>query len=172
MSRVKIAFHGKMGSGKDTGVDFLIKKHGGTKLTFAKPLYDILYYAQEKCGFKHEKDRKFLQFIGTEWAREIDDNIWVNLALKKLDTLSGNVYNNDCRFINELIALKNKGFICVKIKRTKVNNNRAGTGDIFHKSEMGLSDDLFDFVIENNNSLDDFYTQIENIYTHCSNLSD
>ena len=79
---MKIAFGGKMGTGKDTCVNYLIKKYGGVKISFSDSIYDILYYAQNVCGFKKEKDRKFLQWIGTEWAREKNPNIWIELTLK------------------------------------------------------------------------------------------
>jgi hypothetical protein len=66
--QLKISFSGKAGSGKDVSVKYLIDKYGGKKF-FSKPIYDILYYAQNICGFKQEKDRKFLQWIGTEWVK-------------------------------------------------------------------------------------------------------
>ena len=63
---MKIAFGYKMGAGKDTAVDYLKQKYGGTHLSFAGPIYTILENAQHICGFPVEKDRQFLQFIGTE----------------------------------------------------------------------------------------------------------
>ena len=164
-TQVKIAFHGKMGTGKDTSVDYLIRKHGGVKISFSEPLYNILHYAQEICGFEKKKDRKFLQFIGTEWGRNIQDNIWVDLAIKKSQKeTTKNVYNSDCRFFNELEALKKTGFLCVKIKRTNIVKSRLGSGYINHESEKGLDDCLFDFVIENNGTLLELYKKIDEIF--------
>jgi hypothetical protein len=51
--------------GKDTAVEYLIKKHGGVRISFASPIYDILEYAQNVCGFEKVKDREFLQQIRT-----------------------------------------------------------------------------------------------------------
>ena len=73
----KIAFGGKMGVGKDFAVEYLRNRYSGNKLSFAKPIYDILNFAQKTCGFREEKDRQFLQFIGTEWARQKNPDIWV-----------------------------------------------------------------------------------------------
>lgn len=67
---MKIAFGYKMSSGKDTSVDYLIKKYGGEKISFSKFLYNIMYYVQDLCGLEKEKDRHFLQLIGTEWGRK------------------------------------------------------------------------------------------------------
>ena len=41
---IKIAFGGKMGTGKDCAVKYMINKHTGVKLSFADPIYDILHY--------------------------------------------------------------------------------------------------------------------------------
>jgi hypothetical protein len=81
---VKIAFGYKRRVGKDTSCDYLIGKYGGIKLSFAEPLYQILYFAQDICGFEHSKDRKFLQFVGTEWARTINSDVWAELLVKKV----------------------------------------------------------------------------------------
>lgn len=114
---VKIAFGYKRRVGKDTSCDYLIKKYGGVKLSFAEPLYQILYFAQDVCGFEHFKDRKFLQFVGTEWARNINDNIWAELLVKKINDIKvDNIFVSDLRFENEFKILKQLGFICVKIE--------------------------------------------------------
>jgi hypothetical protein len=73
--QIKIAFGYKMGVGKDEACSYLIKKYGGEKISFASPLYDIQHHAQRVCGFEEEKDRQFLQFIGTQ-----------NVNYKKLNT--------------------------------------------------------------------------------------
>jgi len=163
-STVKIAFHGKMGAGKDTAVDYLIETYGGTRITFAEPIYDILHYAQKVCGFNKEKDRKFLQFIGTEWGREKDNDIWVKLCVEKSKKIEGNIYNNDCRFENELDALRDAGFTCIKINRSNSFKNRVGNGSLSHISEKGLDDDLFDYIVDNNSSIDEFHKKLEQIY--------
>ena len=47
---MKIAFVFKMRSGKDNCVDYLISKHGGCKISFAKPLYKALYTVSSVSG--------------------------------------------------------------------------------------------------------------------------
>ena len=164
--QLKISFCGKAGSGKDISVKYLIDKYGGEKIYFSKPIYDILYYAQNVCGFKLEKDRKFLQWIGTEWGRNINPNIWVELAIKDLPK-EGNVYVSDVRFLNEFYTLKKKGFISIKIVRNNYNyNNRVGTGDINHISENeldDLKDDEYDYIIYNDSELQMLFEKIDNI---------
>lgn len=162
--KLKIAFVGKLGSGKDTSANYFINKYGGIKLSFAEPLYDILHYAQEKCKFPIEKDRKFLQFVGTEWARSIDENIWIKMLLEKSKTINDNLYCSDVRFKNELLSLKEEGWICIKLNRNHVNKDRLGTGDKNHSSETEIDhllDDLFDYIIDNNTTQEDLYLKLD-----------
>lgn len=162
---MKIAFGYKMGVGKDEAVSYLVQKYGGTKISFSKPLYDIMYYVQDKCGFPREKDRKFLQYIGTEWARSKDRDIWVNLLLKKEYSDNQNYYITDLRFPNEYQALKNSGWTCVKIIRSH-QEERKGTGSHSHTSETALDkvyDNEWDYIIDNTGSLNAFYTKLDNL---------
>ena len=162
---MKIGFAGKMGAGKDISVKYLIKKYNGTKIAFSDPLYNILNYSQNICGFKNEKDRKFLQFIGTEWAREKDPDIWIKLALNN-SPLTGNVYCSDIRFKNELNALKDNNWIIIKIIRNKFDNKRIGSGNKDHISENDIENidiNLFDYILYNNDSFSNLYSQLDEI---------
>lgn len=162
---MKIAFGYKMGTGKDACVKYLIKNYGGEKIYFAKPIYDILYFAQKLCGLNIEKDRKFLQFIGTNWGREKDPDIWVNLVLKDLPN-SENIYCSDVRFLNEFHNLKNQGWTMVKVTRNSemISFNRTGSGNNTHISEYeldSLKEIEWDFVLENNGTLEKLYDKLE-----------
>ena len=59
------------------------------------------------------KDRKLLQDIGSK-MREIDKDIWIKCALKE-----ANEYNyaiiDDVRFDNEILFLKDNGWILIKL---------------------------------------------------------
>jgi len=168
---MKIAFGYKISSGKDTCVDYLIQKYGGKKYSFSKYLYDILYYAQNICNFNKEKDRKFLQWIGTEWGRNIDKDVWIKLFLKdvKKDENNGvtNFFCSDVRFLNEFESLKKDGWICVKLNRYIENDERIGSGNEKHISEYeldSLADDKWDFVINNNQTLNDLIKIMDKLF--------
>jgi hypothetical protein len=166
---IKLAFGFERRAGKDTSCDYLIQKYGGVKLSFAEPLYQILNYAQDVCGFEHSKDRKFLQYIGTEWARTINDDVWVDLLIKKVNGLSNhsNIFVSDLRFKNEFKVLKSLGFICVRIKG-KVSDNLDGWNN--HQSDLELQNfDGWDFTISNDSTLDDLYGQLDALFSviHC-----
>ena len=158
----KIAFGYKRRVGKDTSCDYLISKYGGIKLSFAEPLYEILYFAQTVCGFERTKDRKFLQFIGTEWARTINSNVWVDLLVEKIKKNSHhNIYVSDLRFKNEFKVLKDHGFICVQIN----GNSREENGYNNHTSDKDLDGfNGWDFTIENFSTIANLYTQIDYIF--------
>ena len=158
----KIAFGGKMGVGKDFAVDYLIEKYSGNKLAFAKPIYDILHFAQEVCGFEQEKDRKFLQFIGTEWARQKNSNIWID-KLHNSVIPTENSFVSDVRFPDEFYSLKENGWICIKILRDH-QKNREGTGSTKHSSEAMIDiipDEDWDYILVNNGTKEDFREQID-----------
>lgn len=169
---MKIAFGGKMGVGKDTAVNYLIDKFGKENcvhVSFAEPLYDIMKYVHKTAGVKHTKDRKLLQIIGTEWGRSKDENIWVKHLLNRVKHNSSEyILLSDIRYKNELEALKNDGWICVKIIRNNVNKTkRRQGGDIKHSSELSLdniSDDMWNFIITNDRSPSKFYNQLDNLF--------
>ena len=151
-----------MGSGKDTAAEYLCDKYTGVAHSFAAPLYDILKYAQRVCNFKERKDRAFLQFVGTEWARDQDPNIWVNIALKTTPE-DGNVFLSDVRFKNELTALKKAGWFCVRVERAS-QSQRAGTGTSDHTSETELDtipEEDWNHVVQNDGDLSQFYSKLD-----------
>jgi len=163
---MKIAFGYKMSSGKDASVSYLINKYGGEKISFSKYLYNILYYVQDLCGLKKEKDRHFLQLIGTEWGRKKDPELWINLILNDIKEKNTNLYCSDLRFLNEFLALKNDGWFCVKINRYNVDKNRIGTGDANHISENELDcleDSEWNYIIDNDGDIENLYEKLDEI---------
>lgn len=117
--------------------------------------------------------RDFLQILGTEALREgLHKNTWVNALLADYkaynvgtDEDGNTTYRmphwiiTDTRFPNELAAVKEKGGITVKIVRN-------GTTDIgaTHSSETALDHVTnWDYVIDNNGSLEDLKRQLSEI---------
>jgi hypothetical protein len=125
--------------------------------------------------------RLLLQLLGTECGREIiHPNIWVNALFanykfegcknnrESCDTPNGNCdsklcYPNwiitDMRFPNELKAVKDRGGITIRINRISrkidgesyfnLNSNNE------HSSETALDNAEFDYVIENDSTIED-----------------
>ena len=159
--QIKIAFGYKMGVGKDEACSYLIKKYGGDKISFASP---IQRYAQRVCGFEEEKDRKFLQFIGTEWARKKDFDVWLKLVIKNTQS-EGNFFLSDLRFPNELYGLKKEGWFCVNIVRQIDSEKRTGSSS--HESETALDNiksEEWDYLLKNDGSLEEFHSKLDSLY--------
>lgn len=167
---VKIAFGHKARSGKDVSSDYLLNKYGGQSVRFASIIYKMAEDCYELAGIPYEKDAKLLQFIGTHFREMHGADIWVTAALKEVSNLNKTLLNNqvitapDCRFRNEANALKSRGFTLVKINRPDKNKGDIGR-DPNHISEIDLDNyEKWDYVVENNGTLDELYTKIDSIY--------
>jgi hypothetical protein len=120
---MRVAFGCEARVGKDTACDYLMKKlvlRSPLRLSFAGALYDILYHAQRVCGFPEVKDRKFLQWVGTEWARSQDPDVWINIIRRKIESTPKDVpiIVTDLRFPNEAKMLSEMGFTLVRRRRS------------------------------------------------------
>jgi hypothetical protein len=159
---MKIAFGITSGSGKDTSVDYLIKTYGGIKYSFAKPLYDMMYFSQTTLGIPQKKDRKFLQMFGDFFRSEVCEDVFIDFCLQNIED-EKNCYISDLRFQNEFLKLKRSGFTCVKLTRHADNSARIDNGNQHHISETSLQtmeDSEWDYIIDNNGTLEDLYRQL------------
>lgn len=139
---------------------------------FPKTDKDILYGASEKRSnivpgvFRNEQPvtyRQLLQELGTEVGRSYKDTIWLDVMDHKIELAEQNNVElfiiNDVRFKNEFLHLKNSGFKMIRIKRRKSSNMK-------HSSETEQNDILdneFDFVINNNGTIENLYKKISKI---------
>lgn len=139
----KVAFIGRMFSGKTTASNILVQDMGFVKLAFADPVkivsaamldqmnaylrvYDLPAlnsngawdYDTIQKRKKEPQVRKLLQLVGTELGRELVgyENIWVDILLKSAEDLEC-VVVDDCRFPNEADALREHGFRIVRVDR-------------------------------------------------------
>ncbi len=158
---VKIAFGFQARVGKDTAGAYLAQKEGGVTVAFAKPLHDILKYAQDRLGLACVKDRAFLQTIG-DWGKTKDEMIFVKIALSRASE-NKDVFVTDTRYPNEFEALQTAGFYMVRIVRRAA---RASEDFVVarHSSEHSLYTAPWDEIIENDGSLDDFYQKLDVLY--------
>lgn len=101
--------------------------------------------------------RKILQIIGTEGFRNtVRENFWVSIT-----PTEGNFIIPDVRFENELYHIQgdNPDNITIYVKRPN-NPNGTGTG---HASEGQLDPEDFDYVIDNNGTLEELRNQVDDI---------
>jgi len=169
-----IGFHGKKYSGKDSAASALTGL-GWRRIAFADPVKDAVYRlnplvwhegtAQElaalvdELGWDEAKRipdvRSYVQRMGSEVGRDlIGRNTWVNLALYNLAP-EGRYVLPDVRYPNESIALRALGGRVIRIIRPGLPDD----GDT-HSSEAGLSDELVDWTIYNNGTLETLRTAV------------
>jgi hypothetical protein len=181
-----VGFLGKARSGKDTGADYLVKNHGYTKMSFAKPIKDvceILFgFDNEQLHGEHKEvedpnwgvtPRLVMQWLGTDVFRNrsneilpnIGDNFWVNsFKVKYQNELKKNpnfkCVLSDVRFQNEIDAITEMGGQVIRVHREVADNRNSKYGK--HESEDNI-DNLKGFSIElhNNNTFDEFYTEVK-----------
>lgn len=120
--------------------------------------------------------RKILQIFGTESGRDlIHPNIWVNALMNEykdehdLSTWGhGEKYPNwivtDMRFPNEMKVIESKGGITIRVNRPiYLQDNKAGILEPVHESETALDNSNFDYVIENNGSIEELIEKVRKI---------
>lgn len=137
----------------------------------------------ERLGIPHLTPRWVLQNWGTEVCRRgFHDDIWISSLENKLRQTKDDVVISDCRFPNEISSIKRQGGLVVRVVRGEepewynyaLSVNRGHEGNItqalskreldnrgIHTSETAWVGTNFDSVLDNNNTLDNLYNQIE-----------
>jgi len=142
--------------------------------------------------YKRSGDPEYLnqryacQTLGTEWGRDCYQDVWIDYALRLYKKISKaphkydydfkrGLYFNlgdpidgvvipDVRFSNELLAIKNAGGYIVKVKRDKAGLLGKASSHISEIEQQSITDDMVDYIIDNNSSLIILKERIINIY--------
>lgn len=156
-----ILLAGKMGAGKSAIKAALLKRLYGqaTGVKFA----DVLYTMHDACreiarnyGMAFpDKNRRFLELVGTEVFRAADPDCWVKVTRTYVDTLLDDcgveyVVIDDVRHLNEIDAFGKRGLKVWLECDEQVRKRRASAwvDDQNHKSNTGLdSYRQFDLVL-------------------------
>lgn len=172
-----IAFAGRKQSGKTTCSEFvqkyangLIEPFNNVKIyNFADPLkqdicMNIFGLTRDQCyGTDNQKNelvdcywnnkqltsREVMQLVGTEMFRTLQKNVWSDATIRKIKTENPTIaVIADCRFPNEIDAVKNAGGIVIKLTRNPYDSD--------HASEVALDpknydQSNFDLIIDNAN---------------------
>ena len=202
---------GFIGSGKDTIADYLVNLHHFRRESFANTLKDAVAQVfgwdrtmlegrtkqarewreqvdpwwAKRLGMPHLTPRWILQNWGTEVCRKnFHDDIWIASLENKLRNSRDDVVISDCRFPNEIAAIKQSGGIVVRVVRgpepewydAAVSLNRGPNGNStwalsgrrleqlgIHASETAWVGTKFDAVLDNNTTLEDLYQQVKRL---------
>jgi len=171
---VRIAFTGKMRSGKTSAADYLWIGRGFEKISFASPIYRIVddLFGSDENG----KQRELLQAVGQN-MREIDPDVWIRQAEKSLriyeDYLSTKgVVIDDLRQPNEYEWARANGFKIVRMistrgtrkARAKMLNDIYGEQAFEHETEQYSDKFEVDYEIFNNGgNIDVLKRQVDEI---------
>jgi hypothetical protein len=127
----------------------------------------------ERLNIPHLTPRWILQHVGTDVIRgNFHDDMWLASLENKLRTTDDHIVISDVRFKNEVAMLKNLGAICVEVVRGErptwydmaIDGNVDMLEDMgIHRSEYDWIGTKFDNVLNNNGTLDDLYSQIEQL---------
>jgi hypothetical protein len=205
-----IGICGFIGSGKDTVADYLVNLHHFRRESFANTLKDAVSAVfgwdrtmlegrtKQAREWREQQDnwwtnrlgivitpRWVLQNWGTEVCRNgFHDDIWIASLENKLRNSTDDVVISDCRFPNEIQAIKAAGGRVVRVVRgpepewydAAVSVNRGPNGNStwalsgrkleqlgVHASETAWVGTQFDVVLDNNGTLDDLYQQVKQL---------
>ena len=199
---------GLIGAGKDTIADYLVNIHEFRRDSFAATLKDavaaIFGWNRDMLEGRTRSSREWreqpdewwsarlnrtvtprwvLQHWGTEVCRQgFHDDIWIASLENKLRQTQDDVIISDCRFPNEIRAIRQQGGHVIRVTRgpepdwydlaLAANCSRHWThGDPseelrrrgIHASETAWIGTTFDRIIENDGSLDALYQQINHL---------
>lgn len=206
-----IGICGLIGAGKDTAADYLVNLHHFRRESFANSLKDAVAQVfgwdrtmlegrtkqarewreqvdpwwAERLDMPNLTPRWILQYWGTDVCRRaFHDDIWIASLENKLRNSQDDVVISDCRFPNEILAIKNAGGIVVRVVRgpepewydAAISVNRGPDGNTswalsrrkleklkIHASETSWIGTQFDAVLDNNGTLDHLYEQVKNL---------
>lgn len=152
---------GKAGAGKTYAAKYLMEKCGYIQAKFAFPVYGLAYdyFRMDK------KDRKLLQTIGTDSARDaVDKDIWVKrfvedttivqMTRQKLGLPNVGLVCDDTRFLNEKIVLEKNGWVGlyldvsdeIRMERLKKRDGDAQQATLNHSSETTIDEFKDDLI--------------------------
>jgi rhodanese-related sulfurtransferase len=122
-----------------------------------------------------------MQHWATELLRDqFHPDIWIASLEAKLDQTNGNVVVTDCRFPNEIDAVRSRGGQIVWVRRDPLPEwydeavlNCQGLADSMHRrldvhaSEWSWTGTKFDHVIHNNGSVEALHQQVNQLLNAC-----
>jgi hypothetical protein len=139
----------------------------------------------ERLNMPNLTPRWVLQYWGTEVCRRaFHDDIWIASLENKLRNSKDDIVISDCRFPNEIKSIKDAGGIVVRVVRGEepewyeaaVSSNKGPDGNTtwslskkkletlkIHASETAWVGTDFDYVLDNNGTIDDLFEQVKDL---------
>ncbi len=200
---------GFIGSGKDTIADYLVNIHQYRRESFANTLKDacaaVFGWDRTMLEGRTKQAREWREQVDEWWSKRLDmvitprwvlqqwgtevcrrgfhDDIWIASLENKLRTSQDDVVISDCRFPNEIKAIRNQGGVVIRVirgpepvwyddavavnagpknMRWSIAKNNMDKLDI-HASETAWVGTEFDATLDNNGTLDQLYQQVNDL---------
>jgi len=98
---------------------------------------------------KNMTARDIMQFVGTDVFRKLKSSVWVDATLKKISSDKSKLaVITDCRFPNEIAAIKEIGGKVIRLTRSPFESDHISE-NILDKNNYDWNN--FDFIIDNHN---------------------
>jgi hypothetical protein len=200
-----IGICGFIGAGKDTAADYLVNFHEFRRDSFASTLKDAVAavfgwdrellegrtkqarewreqvdpWWADRLNMPDLTPRLMLQVWGTEVGRNaFHTDIWIASLENKLRKSADNTVISDCRFYNEVAAIKNAGGRVIWIQRgitphwydiaAKANHGDESARrwldkESVHASEYSWAGTEFDHIVSNDGTVAQLYQQLNDL---------
>jgi hypothetical protein len=190
---IVVGLTGYARSGKDTVADRLVEEHDFEKVSFAKPLKDMLLKLNPQVGVRWtwrgpkpvylddvyvmygteeavkaskygEEIRGLWQRLGTDCVRKYDDLFWVRAAFQSLTDDNGRYVFTDTRFPNEAQSIQSLQDTGVVPVASLWNVTRPGVQPINnHASELHAGNMNEDYIIGNDSTIHDLNNSVDQL---------
>ena len=205
-----IGITGLIGSGKDTAADHLCTMHGFKRMSFASTLKDAIsvifswdrellegstkasrewreqidVWWSERLHIPNLTPRYILQIWGTEVCRRgFHKEIWVASIENKIRNLNQDIVITDCRFKNEVDAIRKLNGIVLRTHRG-IDPEWLHYAELYNASEIQSQKNIgleflkkynvhaseyssvgldYDYHLNNNDTIDSLHTQLDKI---------
>jgi len=109
--------------------------------------------------------REVLQYVGTDVFRSMQHNVWSSATIRLIDKEQPDIaLIADCRFPNEVEAVKNAGGVVIKLNRNLYESTHASETAL---DDMNYDQSNFDLVIANlEGSIEEKNNTIKNFLAH------
>lgn len=179
-----LAILGKLRSGKSAAAAYLAEKYGYTQFAFGDALKDDFHRRYPEIT-RDPKPRAGYQFHGQFMREHVDEDVWIDACLAKIDALDAelmytdtplNVVITDCRQLNEAEALSARGYVLIRVEapealrihRAIESGDTFNLRDLTHGTETALDGYAADFTVVNDAGLPELYAQIDEIVRYLS----
>ena len=75
-----------------------------------------------------------------------------------------NVIVSDCRYLNEILKIKELGGFCIRIKKSNNGLHGSAGQHSSEKDQDNIKDSVFDEIIVNDGTLEDLYNKVDYIF--------